>query len=68
MKFDLNFQELMEIEQGAPDFTWMTDHSWKKVWNSNLSDFLDLLQEVDSNSFEFGFSLFRVWLNHLINA
>jgi hypothetical protein len=30
MKFDLNFQELMEIEQGAPDFTWMTDHSWKK--------------------------------------
>jgi hypothetical protein len=30
--------------------------------------FLDLLQEFDSNSFEFGFGLIRVWLNHMINA
>jgi hypothetical protein len=58
----------MEIEQGAPDCTWMIDHSWKEVWNSNLCDFLDLLQEVDSNSFEFGFGLFRIWLNHLTSA
>jgi hypothetical protein len=30
--------------------------------------FLDSLPEFDSNLFEVGFGLFRVWLNHLIDA
>jgi hypothetical protein len=33
-----------------------------------ICELIDLLQEVDSNSFEFAFGLFRVWLNHLISA
>jgi hypothetical protein len=33
-----------------------------------IGKFLDLLQEFDSNSFEFGFGLFRVSLNHLIST
>jgi hypothetical protein len=33
-----------------------------------ICEFLDLLQEFDSNSFEFGFALFTVWFNHMVNA
>jgi hypothetical protein len=58
----------MKFKQGALVCTWMIDQLMKRVWNSNLCDVLDLLQEVDLNSFKFGFGLFRVWLNHLIIA
>jgi hypothetical protein len=60
MDFDWNFQELMKFEQGVLVCTWMVDQLIKGVWNSNLFDVLDLLQEVDSISFKFGFDLFRV--------
>jgi hypothetical protein len=33
--------------------TWMTKQLMKGVWNANFRDFLDLLQEVESNPFEF---------------
>jgi hypothetical protein len=40
----------------------------KKFDISKFASFLDLLLEFDSNLIEFGFCLFRVWLNHLISA
>jgi hypothetical protein len=40
----------------------------KRIWSSKFYSFLDLVQDVDSNSFKFGFGLFRVLLNHLISA
>jgi hypothetical protein len=33
-----------------------------------IYEFLDLLQEFDSNSIEFGFGIIRVWLNQMIDA
>jgi hypothetical protein len=68
MEFVGSFQELMKFEQGTLVCTWMVVQLMKGVWNSNLCDVLDLLQEVDSNLFKFGFGLFRVWLNQSINA
>jgi hypothetical protein len=40
----------------------------KEIWNFNLASFLDLLPEFDLNLFGFDFGLFRVGLNHSINA
>jgi hypothetical protein len=54
MDFDLNFQELMKIEQGAPDCTWMIGHSWKKSLEIEIWEFMDLLLEFDLN-FDFGY-------------
>jgi hypothetical protein len=48
-----NFEELMKFKQGALVCTWMVDQLMKGVWNSNICDVIDLLQEVDLNSCEF---------------
>jgi hypothetical protein len=40
----------------------------KKFEISKFASFLDLLPDFDSNLIKFGFCLFRVCLNHLINA
>jgi hypothetical protein len=68
MEFSWYFQELKRFEQETPVCTWKTHQLMKRIWSSNFCDFLDLLQEVDSNSFKFGIGLFRVLLNHLISA
>jgi hypothetical protein len=64
----LYFSGIDEFEQEAPNYTWMTFQLMKGVWNLNLCDFLDLLQEVGSNSFEFGFGLFRIGLINEFNS
>jgi hypothetical protein len=53
MKFDWNFQESMNFEQGAPDCTWMIDQFMKRNLETQICEFLDLLQEFDLNLFEF---------------
>jgi hypothetical protein len=40
----------------------------KESLEFQIYEFLNLLQEFDSNSFELGFGIFRVWLNHMISA
>jgi hypothetical protein len=40
----------------------------KESLEFQICEFLDLLQEFDSNLFEFGFGIFRVWLNHVVSA
>jgi hypothetical protein len=47
----LELQELIKIEQEAPVCTWMIDQLMKKL-EIKISEFLDLLQEFDSNLFE----------------
>jgi hypothetical protein len=49
----------MEIEQGAPDCTCKIDH-YKNKFGIQICDFLDFLQEVGSNSFEFDLGLFTI--------
>jgi hypothetical protein len=58
----------VKFEQGALVCRWMVDQLMKGVWNSNLYDVLDLLEELDSNSCKFDLGLFSVWINHLISA
>jgi hypothetical protein len=61
MEFTWNFQELTKIEQGAPDCTWMTNHLIKR--NFKFVSFLGLLQEFNSNPFDFFyFGLLRIGL------
>jgi hypothetical protein len=40
----------------------------KESLEFQIYEFLDLLQEFDSNSIEFGFAIIRIWLNHMINT
>jgi hypothetical protein len=69
VEFDTNFQELMKFEQGAHVCTWIIDQVLKQNLEFQLGEFfLDSLPEFDSDLFEVGFGLFRVWLNHLIDA
>jgi hypothetical protein len=46
-------QELMQFELGAPVCAWMTFKLMNGIWKFEFMSFLDLLQEFDSNSFEF---------------
>jgi hypothetical protein len=48
----LELQELMRFEQEAPVCTWMIDQLMKKNLEIQNCEFLDLLQEFDSNLFE----------------
>jgi hypothetical protein len=53
IRFDWNFQDLMQFENRAPDCTWIAHLLMKKNWIFKFVSFLDLLQEFDSNSIEF---------------
>jgi hypothetical protein len=46
-------QELMKFEQESPDCTWMTDQLMKRNLEIQICEFHDLLQEFDSNLFEY---------------
>jgi hypothetical protein len=52
----------MKFEQEDPICTCKTHQLMKRIWISKFYDFLDLLQEVGLDSFEFGFGLFRIGL------
>jgi hypothetical protein len=43
----------MKFEQVALDCTWGIDQLTKGSFEFQICEFLDLLQEFDSNSFEF---------------
>jgi hypothetical protein len=58
----------MKFEQVALVCTWVIDQLEKGSLELNFFYSFDSLQKLIQISFEFGFSPFRVWLNHLIGA
>jgi hypothetical protein len=54
LEFDLETQELMKFEQVALDCIGMVDQLMKRSLGFQICEFIDMLQEFDSN-FDFGY-------------